>query len=89
MPSVHLDERERFRLIGGPYNPPRFKGEWLTDAIQGKVKFGMYSNGLISWPIFKKTEPRGSGGFVLCGDLLKCSVGSRECLVLRRVCRDA
>jgi len=69
--TILLDDEERFRLLYGPYNPPLFKGEFLVDAVRGKVKFGKYSNGLIPWPIFKKIGPRGSGGFVLCGDLLR------------------
>jgi len=69
--AIFLRDEERFRLIRGPYEPPLFKGEFLTDAVRGKVRFGKYSNAPIPWPIFKKEGPRGSGGFVLCGDLLR------------------
>ena len=69
--AVLLEDKERFRLIHGPYEPPLFTGEFLVDAVRGAVRFGKYSNAPIPWPIFKKQGPRGSGGYVLCGDLLR------------------
>ena len=69
--AILLKDEERFRLIRGPYEPPLFKGGFLVDAVRGKVRFGKYSNALIPWPIFKKQGSRGSGGHVLCGDLLR------------------
>src|SRR6266436_442328 len=69
--TVFLNDEERFRLMQGPYEPPLFKDGFLVDAVRGKVKFAKYSNAPIPWPIFRKEGPRGSGGFVLCGDLLR------------------
>jgi hypothetical protein len=68
---VLLKDEDRFRLVYGPYEPPLFKGGFLKDAVRGKVKFGKYSNAPIPWPIFKKEGRRGSGGHVLCGDLVR------------------
>jgi hypothetical protein len=69
--TVFLKDEERFRLIHGPYEPPLFKNGVLFDAVRGWVEFAKYSNGRIPWPKFRKQGPRGSGGFVLCGDLLR------------------
>ena len=69
--AVLIKDKERFLLVYGPYEPPLFKGGFLVDAVRGKVRFGKYSKALIPWPIFKKQGSRGSGGHVLCGDLLR------------------
>ncbi len=69
--TILLQDKDRFRLLYGPYEPPLFKRGILIDAIRGKVRFGKYSIAPIPWPIFKKQGSRGSGGMVLCGDLLR------------------
>jgi hypothetical protein len=51
--------------------PPLVKRGFLVDAVRGKVRFATFSNGLIPWPKFKRQGKGGSGGFVLCGDLLR------------------
>src|SRR6266850_77833 len=67
---VHLKAEERYRLLYGPYEAPLVKRGFLVDAIRGKVRFGTFSNGLIPWPKAKRQGKSGSGGFILCGDLL-------------------
>src|SRR5437899_3057026 len=74
---VLLKDEERYRLLYGPYEPPLVKGGFLTDAIRGKVRFGTFSNGLIPWPKAKRQGKSGSGGFILCGDLLQAL--EKEC----------
>src|SRR5262245_53037055 len=69
--AVIVDDEERYRLVGGPYEPPFFKGEFLVDEVRGKVRFAKYSNGRIPWPMIKRKGRGGSGGYVLCGDLLR------------------
>jgi hypothetical protein len=66
-----LRDEERYRLLFGPYEPPVINRGFLVDAVRGKVPFGKFSNALIPWPKFKKRGKGGSGGFVLCGDLLR------------------
>ena len=68
---VLVRDEDRYRLLYGPYEPPLVKRGFLVDAVRGKVPFGTFSNALIPWPKFKKTGKGGSGGFVLCGDLLR------------------
>jgi hypothetical protein len=31
--AVLVDDEERCRLVGGPYEPPFFKGEFLVDEV--------------------------------------------------------
>jgi hypothetical protein len=71
---VLLRDEERYRLLHGPYEPPLVKGGFLVDAVRGKVRFGTFTNALISWPKFKRQGKSGSGGVVLCGDLLRALV---------------
>lgn len=60
---------DRFRLIGGPYNPPKVRrGDWLHDEIRGQVEVGGYTSALIPWPRVKKT---GAASLVFCGDLVR------------------
>ncbi|MCW5558390.1 MAG: hypothetical protein KIT22_11240, partial [Verrucomicrobiae bacterium] len=47
------------------------KGGFLVDAVRGKVRFGTFTNAPIPWPKSKKHGKGGSGGIVLCGDLLR------------------
>jgi len=68
---IYLKDQERYRLLYGPYEPPLVKRGFLVDAVRGKVPFGTFSNGLIPWPKAKRQGKGGSGGFVLCGDLLR------------------
>jgi len=44
---------------------------FLFDAMRGKVRFANYSNAPIPGQSSGKKRPHGSGGFVLCGDLLR------------------
>ena len=69
-PKIMRDE-ERYRLVAGPYEPPLVKRGFLVDEVRGKVPFATFSNALIPWPKFKRRGRGGSGGFVLCGDLLR------------------
>jgi transposase-like protein len=66
-----LADEERFRLVAGPYEPPLVKRGFLVDEVRGKVRFAKFSNALIPWPKFKRQGKSGSGGFVLCGDLVR------------------
>ncbi len=68
---VLLTDEERYRLLFGPYEPPLVKRGFLVDAVRGKVPFGGFSNALIPWPKAKRGGKSGSGGFVLCGDLVR------------------
>src|SRR5258708_32136440 len=67
-----LRDEERYRLLYGPYEPPVVKRGFLVDAVRGKVRFGKFTNALIPWPKAKRVgKYGGSGGFILCGDLLR------------------
>lgn len=68
---VLLRDEERYRLLYGPYEPPLVKRGFLVDAVRGKVRFGTFTNALIPWPKSKRRGKSGSGGIVLCGDLLR------------------
>jgi hypothetical protein len=73
-PTKFLGDDERYRLFYGPYEPPLVKGGFLIDTIRGKVKFSHFTNARIPWPKCKKPKSKsggGSGGFVLCGDLVR------------------
>jgi hypothetical protein len=61
------DEKKRFRLLYGPYEPPKTKrGRFLVCEWRGKVKVGGYSDGPITWPV--KWGTRNS--IILCASLL-------------------
>ena len=66
-----LEDAERYRLLYGPYEPPLVKRGFLVDAIRGKVKFSHFTDARIPWPKFKRQTKSGSGGHVLCGDLIR------------------
>src|SRR5437867_4174508 len=68
---VYLKDEERHKLLYGPYEPPLVKRGFLVDAVRGKVRFDTFTNALIPWPKAKRIGRGGSGGFVLCGDLLR------------------
>jgi hypothetical protein len=68
---VLLRDEERYRLLYGPYEPPLVKRGFLVDAVRGKVPFRTFTNALIPWPKFKRQGKSGSGGIVLCGDLIR------------------
>ena len=68
---VLLKDSERYRLLFGPYEPPLVKRGFLVDAVRGKVKFDRFTNALIPWPKIKRQGKGGSGGYALCGDLLR------------------
>lgn len=57
------------RLLGAPYEPPVVRvGDWLDDAIDGRLQVGGWSAGPIPWPRRKKT---GRHSLILCGDLAR------------------
>lgn len=66
-----LSEEERYRLLFGPYEPPLVKRGFLVDAVRGRVPFRTFTNALIPWPKARRQGKSGSGGIVLCGDLLR------------------
>ncbi len=66
-----LKDHERFKLLSGPYEPPLVKRGFLVDALRGKVRFGTFTNALIPWPKARRIGKSGSGGMILCGDLLR------------------
>src|SRR5438477_226003 len=68
---VLLKDEERYRLLHGPYEPPLVKRGFLVDAVRGKVRFGKFTDALIPWPKAKRQGKGGSGGFILCGGLLR------------------
>jgi hypothetical protein len=70
-PTKYLRDEQRHRLLFGPYSPPAIKRGYLVDVVRGKLPFSHFSNGRIPWPIAKKPGPHGSGGFILCGDLVR------------------
>lgn len=54
-------------LIGGPYTAPVcYAGDWLDDAVRGRVQVGGWTAAPIAWPRRKKT---GRAALILCGDL--------------------
>lgn len=58
----------RPKLINGPYHPPACQiGDWLDDAIDGRVQVGGWTDAPIPWPRRKKT---GRHSPILCGDLV-------------------
>jgi hypothetical protein len=62
-----LADDDRYRLIDGPYYPPRTaRGHFLVCEFRGKVKVGGYSNAPIPWPrIWNRRS------LVMCGDLVR------------------
>lgn len=70
-PARYIPDEQRFRLRYGPYNPPVIKGGYLVDVVRGKLPFSHFSNGRIPWPIAKRRGPAGSGGYILCCDLVR------------------
>jgi hypothetical protein len=62
-----LADDDRYRLIGGPYYPPRTsRGRFLVCQLRGTVKVGGYSDAPIPWP---RIWARRS--LVICGDFLR------------------
>jgi hypothetical protein len=46
---------ERFKLLHGPYHPPRYRlGGFLHCAVRGKVKVRRIGAGRIPWPLTLK-----------------------------------
>jgi hypothetical protein len=70
-PAHLLREEERCRLLFGPYEPPLVKRGFLVDEVRGQVPFDCFTNALIPWPKAKRRGRGGSGGIILCGDLLR------------------
>lgn len=65
-----LPDVERFRLLHGPYQPPKCKvGGWLNCRRRGRVKVVAFSNGPIAWPMTRPVS--GPRSMILCGDLVK------------------
>jgi hypothetical protein len=62
-----LADDDRYRLIDGPYFPPRTaRGRFLVCELRGTVKVGGYSDSPIPWPrIWRRRS------LVICGDLLR------------------
>ena len=64
-----MDDRERFKLLHGPYRAPRCRlGKKLFCEIRGWVPVRPISAGRIPWP---KTLVGRSPAFILTGDLVK------------------
>ncbi len=62
-----LADDDRYRLIDGPYYPPRTaRGRFLVCQLRGTVKVAGYSDAPIPWP---RVWHRRS--LVICGDLLR------------------
>lgn len=56
-------------LIGGPYRPPTCReGDWLDDAIVGRIQVGGWSTAPLSWPVRKY---RGLPSLVVTPDLVR------------------
>ncbi|HWV98498.1 MAG TPA: hypothetical protein VNZ64_02280 [Candidatus Acidoferrum sp.] len=62
-----LADDDRYRLIDGPYYPPRTaRGRFLVCQLRGTVKVGGYTDAPIPWPrIWRRRS------LVICGDLLR------------------
>jgi hypothetical protein len=72
--SKSIAPDERFRLLHGPYRPPRTKpGQILCCRLRGKMTVVRFSDGRIPWPLARNdlNGGRGHGTYVLCGDLIK------------------
>jgi DNA-binding XRE family transcriptional regulator len=66
-----LPDAVRFRLLHGPYRPPRVKiGRELCCEIRGFVRVKKWSDGRIPWPL-AKPPGRAAIAFTLCGSLVK------------------
>lgn len=65
-----MTDAERFKLIGGPYEPPAVRrGDTITCEARGReVQVGGMSDGRIQWPCALKTGRR---SLILCGDLVE------------------
>ena len=62
-------DQERFRLLHGPYYPPRTRrGAFLACQWRGTVKVGGYSQAPVPWPFALRT---GCASLILCGDLVR------------------
>src|SRR4051812_15591231 len=61
-------DAERFKLLRGPYAPPRCAiGGRLVGRVRGEVVVHRMSDGLIPWPQTQAVARRFA--FILCGDL--------------------
>ena len=64
-----MKDRDRFRLVHGPYRAPRCRlGDKLFCEQRGWVPIRGMSNGRIQWPM---TRVRANNAFILCGDLVR------------------
>jgi hypothetical protein len=65
-----MDERERFRLLHGPYAAPAcHRGDVLTCEYRGQhVRVGGLTDAPIPWPRVLKT---GTPSLIVCGDLAR------------------
>ncbi len=66
-----MTDRERFKLLHGPYTPPRYQlGKVLFCEIRGWCVVKAVTRGRIPWPM---VTPRGQSGLsiALCGDLVR------------------
>jgi hypothetical protein len=63
-------DRERFKLLHGPYKAPRCKlGRVLFCGMRGEVVVKGISAGRIPWHMTRGR--RGRAAFILCGDLVR------------------
>src|SRR5271165_3958276 len=64
-----MHDRERFRLLHGPYRAPRCGfGQKLFCELRGWVVVRGISAGRIAWP---RTKVKRAWAFILCGDLVR------------------
>lgn len=62
-----MNGREHFKLLFGPYAPPKIpRNQRLFCEVRGCLKVGSWSDGLIPWPRRYRT-----GSIILCGDLVR------------------
>lgn len=56
-------------LIAGPYSPPDAqRGDWIEDAVQGRVEVGGLTSAPVPWPYRRKA---GRASLILTGDLVR------------------
>src|SRR5262249_28041256 len=66
-----VTDAERFKLLHGPYRPPRCRvGGWLTCEVRGRVQVKAISDGRIPCPM---TKAGGHLVLVICGGLARAT----------------
>src|SRR5262249_25115237 len=67
--TLSPEDEERFKLLHGPYYPPRTRrGAFLACELRGTIKVGGYSDAPIPWPYAFRSGYR---SLILCGDLVR------------------